>query len=865
MLRNLKVGTKLFVILLAPMLVIVALVAVGVRDRRADAADATRVEDLSSFALVGADLVSQLQVEQIRSAMFSASRGNNGRTDLDSQRARTDAAINRYQTALEKLDPGPESGSLSANLELARTRLNSIRGLRGQVDSSLSQPYTVTELYGDAISSFVGVNSSLTGEANDPDLLRGLDAMARVEQLREAQSAQAALIVAASQSGGFTDRSGSICPDVRNDCESYDRAVAAGQSYARSQDNLSRSGATPAQKQAVANAQGVLAYQDMASQVMAQGVDGNGVTVPVPTAFKAAADGLQGLTDVDNSLTQQVVDTARSQEQAASRSVMLYLLAGAVGLAIAFGIAVVVARSITGPLSRLTKAAGKLSGEQLPALVQQLRSPEDEENEAIAETLTPIEVDSHDEIGDLAAAFNSIQAVTVDVAEEQGRLLRKGIGDIFVNLARRNQSLLDRQIEFIDHLESNERDPDQLDNLFKLDHLATRMRRNAESLLVMAGADPPRRRGAPVPVSDVVRVAIGEVEDYQRVHLLALDEATVAANVAADLAHLLSELMENATNASPPNTSVEVLGRYDARNGYVVTVADRGIGMSEDQLADANHHLAHPPMVGLVISRSLGLTVVGRLAARYGLSVRLAPRDDGGIVATVALPYGLVEYPDEESVPAPSALEVMAAVGGRPTRGRRPSKAPVPVPAAAAPAEPGSMQPMIPVPSGPPTSAGLPRRGGSPSAVPTEAPASSPAMPSAPSAPAAPPAVAPVARVAPAGAPGLPSRVPSAPAPAAAPTPPPAADVAPSVTAAGLVRRTPVNQRPDAEPAGPARAAVTRTNRSPDEVRRMLSRYRSGLDRGRTGGPDGDTPDPRPSDPDPHLSDPDPRPNGAEE
>ena len=120
-----------------------------------------------------------------------------------------------------------------------------------------------------------------------------------------------------------------------------------------------------------------------------------------------------------------------------------------------------------------------------------------------------------------------------------------------------------------------------------------------------------------MPVSDVVRVAIGEVEDYQRVHLLALDDATVATNVASDLAHLLSELMENATNASPPNTSVEVLGGYDARNGYVITVADRGIGMSEDQLADANHHLAHPPMVGLVISRSLGLTVVGRLASRY--------------------------------------------------------------------------------------------------------------------------------------------------------------------------------------------------------------------------------------------------------
>lgn len=825
MLRNLKVGTKLFVILLAPMIVIVALVAVGVRDRRASSADAARVEQLSSFALVGSDLVSQLQGEELRSAVYSASRGTTGRTELDQQRIRTDAAIARYQSAITKLDAGPRSGSLSASVDLAKSRLNSIRGVRGAVDSSLSQPYTVAELFGDVISSFVGVNSSLTGEANDPVLLRGLDAVSRVEQLREAQTAQATLLTAAAQSGGFTDRAGVVCPDVKLDCESYERAVEATQSFARTSENLSRSGATPAQKQAVTNADGALGYQDLAAQVLQSATSGNQLALTSAETIATATTALNGLTKVDTALTQQVVDEARSQEQAASRSVMLYLLAGAVGLAIAFGIAVVVARSITRPLSKLTRAAGVLSNEQLPALVQQLRNPEDEAAEAVAETITPIEVDSHDEIGELAAAFNSIQAVTVDVAEEQGRLLRKGIGDIFVNLARRNQSLLDRQIEFIDHLESNEGDPDQLDNLFKLDHLATRMRRNAESLLVMAGADPPRRRGVPVPVADVVRVAIGEVEDYQRVHLLALDDATVATNVAADLAHLLSELMENATNASPPDTSVEVLGGYDARNGYVVTVADRGIGMSEAQLADANHHLAHPPMVGLAISRSLGLTVVGRLAARYGLSVGLEAREDGGVVATVELPYGLVEYPGEGADPSPSAFEVMASVGGRPTRPRRTPR-PQPVPVASAPVEEAPAPPMTmpeaPVVSAPPlvaTPAGLPRRGSEPVA-PAPAPASAPApvsrVASAPMGDVPPvPAAAPV--------------VPVAPAPVAAPADPPA------VTASGLVKRTPTarSTAPVGE-SGPNRA-ITRTTRSPEEVRRMLSRYRSGLDRGRTG------------------------------
>ena len=316
---------------------------------------------------------------------------------------------------------------------------------------------------------------------------------------------QAALLVGAAQKGAFTDREGVVCPDVAaTGCETYARAERADQGYDRAEESLTLSGATPQQRQEVVTAPGLSDYLSMATNLMQQGagdpengVAGNQLTISGAEAVAASTAALDGISKVDTDLTEQIVDGARSQEQTASRSMVLYVLFGAAGLAIAFAVAVVVARSITGPLHKLTKAAGTLSNEQLPALVQQLRNPEDEAAEAVAESLTPIEVDSHDEIGDLAAAFNSIQAVTVDVAEEQGRLLRKGIGEIFVNLARRNQSLLDRQIEFIDQLESNERDPDQLDNLFKLDHLATRMRRNAESLLVMAGADPPRRRGAP--------------------------------------------------------------------------------------------------------------------------------------------------------------------------------------------------------------------------------------------------------------------------------------------------------------------------------------------------------------------------------
>ncbi|QXC62117.1 hypothetical protein KSP35_04720 [Aquihabitans sp. G128] len=168
------------------------------------------------------------------------------------------------------------------------------------------------------------------------------------------------------------------------------------------------------------------------------------------------------------------------------------------------------------------------------------------------------------------------------------------------------------------------------------------MRRNAESLLVLAGAEPPRRRGRPAPLANVVRAALAEVEDFGRIELLSFDEILVASNAAADLAHLLSELMENATNFSPPETRVEVVGHRTKADGYVISVTDHGIGMSSEQILDANESLAKPPLVGLALSRSLGFIVVGRLSGRHGIAVRMMPSPSGGVTAVVSIPPSLV-------------------------------------------------------------------------------------------------------------------------------------------------------------------------------------------------------------------------------
>ena len=219
-------------------------------------------------------------------------------------------------------------------------------------------------------------------------------------------------------------------------------------------------------------------------------------------------------------------------------------------------------------------------------------------------TPTHIDVSSEDEIGELAQAFNDVETVTLEVAQQQSVLLQKGMGDLFVNLARRNQSLLERQLELLDELERNEHDPSALDALFKLDHMATRMRRNAESLLVLSGAEQPRQWHEVIGLLDVVRSAAAEIADFPRVELVGIDDRiSVSGRAVSDVSHLLAELLENATAFSSPDTAVVVSGAI-TKSGLVLAITDQGIGITTDRIDEANTLLRNPPVVGLALSRA---------------------------------------------------------------------------------------------------------------------------------------------------------------------------------------------------------------------------------------------------------------------
>jgi signal transduction histidine kinase len=392
-----------------------------------------------------------------------------------------------------------------------------------------------------------------------------------------------------------------------------------------------------------------------------------------------------------------------------------------VGLAaLALGVAVavtwLVSRSITRPLRSLTRQATAMADHRLPeAVLDILDTPLGEDVEVPG--VEPVAVATRDEVADVAEALNTVQDTALDLAVEQA-VLRRNIADSFVNLGRRNQNLLGRQLDFITELESEETDPETLGNLFRLDHLATRMRRNAESLLVLAGVEPPRQWAAPVRLTDVIRAALGEVEDYQRVTVRGVEPATVVGAAAADLAHLLAELIENALVFSPPDQNVDIRGR-GRPEGYTLAIIDSGLGMMPADIEAANRRLAGAESFTIAPSKYLGHYVAGNLAARHGIAVRLASSPGNGITATVNIPPSLLTSDVVTSAPVPPPHGMRP---GRRLAGGGTALPPVTGPQRVLPAQPRPTVGTAPSPSPRPTVGSTPSSKPRPSVGATQSP-----------------------------------------------------------------------------------------------------------------------------------------------
>jgi signal transduction histidine kinase len=334
-------------------------------------------------------------------------------------------------------------------------------------------------------------------------------------------------------------------------------------------------------------------------------------------------------------LVSQIQSQAGSLASQAQQQAILIAIATILLLSLVLLITILVARSMIRPLRRLRADALEIANTKLPEMVRRLSESEGGDESVEIE---PVGVTSTDEIGEVARAFDQVHREAVRLAADEA-MLRGNLNAMFVNLSRRSQSLIERQLTLIDNLEQSEQDADRLSSLFRLDHLATRMRRNSENLLVLAGHDNAARRWTqPVPLVDVLRAAISEIEQYERVVLNVQPGIQVIGQAVNDIVHLVAEIVENATTFSPEDTQVYVTGQPLNSGGVLLDITDNGVGISEQEMAHANWRLDNPPVVDVAVSRRMGLFVVGRLAARHGVRVRLRHAQSGGLTALIWLP-----------------------------------------------------------------------------------------------------------------------------------------------------------------------------------------------------------------------------------
>jgi signal transduction histidine kinase len=398
------------------------------------------------------------------------------------------------------------------------------------------------------------------------------------------------------------------------------------------------------------------ALQQMENTIIGETRAGRVPPVSLPSWNLAVGAVSAGLSNASYQAATEI--TTRAQPVADATFLRLFLVGGLGLLAVILSIiiSVWIGRGLVQQLAALRRSALDLATKRLPSVVQRLRAGQEVDVSAEA---PPME-SSGDEIGQVREAFNAVQRTAVEAAVDEARL-RHGISDVFRNLARRSQSLLHRQLALLDTMERRASDPDELENLFRIDHLTTRMRRHSEGLIILSGESPGRGWRHPVPFVDVLRAAVAEVEDYSRIRVSTGSRAALIGPAVADVIHMIAELAENATVFSPPTSPVRIHGDLVGR-GYAIEIEDRGLGIPPEKLAEINNNFAHPPQFDLSGSERLGLFVAGQLALRHDIRITLQGSPFGGTTAIVLIPTALVvaegSYSAEVSPPGDRALRI---------------------------------------------------------------------------------------------------------------------------------------------------------------------------------------------------------------
>jgi signal transduction histidine kinase len=676
MLQNLQIRSKLVALLLLPLLALSVFASIQVVTTVRNSVAAGRVNAVSQFAEDLVHLADELQRERALTMGYVASRRTANYGTMISARVLVNEQRQTFEAHLAKIDLGDYSARLRANLGMARSLLRRlIDTQRARFENAPVSVDGVAGVYDQIIEPLLASQTEIGAGTNNSELLRNLAAFTAISCAKRAAADEQGILFAVLTAGRFDP--------ARNDKQYSDLQAAFGEERAWvSQFKAAASGAQLSAflqtvtgpdiervDQILAQALSDKNRTNLGAQIVVGGKRG---IRPEDWLFAASAK-TDLLQSVELKIAGDVGAVSMSLKASAERRAIVAIIVVVLVLLLTIGFSLLVARSMVRPLQLLEQTALDVADRQLPGLVERLQQAEEADLDATAE---PLPVSSRDEIGRVASAFNSVHQVAIRTATEQAAL-RRSIGDMFINLARRSQELVNRQLDLIDAMEREERAPGELSKLYRLDHLATRMRRNAENLIVLASAEPAQQWAQTAPLSVLIRAAISEVEDYSRVDLLAPAGLNVGGDLLApgdvnvvgyainDIVHLLAELIENATAFSPPETPVTVTAQ-PAPHGYLVEIEDRGLGMSDEELAAANQRLANPPMIDFALSRKLGFFVVGRLAARQGIRVHLRRSFYQGLVALVLIPPPLLVPLDAHAAWPFEALRA----GGDQTMGR---------------------------------------------------------------------------------------------------------------------------------------------------------------------------------------------------
>ncbi|WP_194920741.1 nitrate- and nitrite sensing domain-containing protein, partial [Catenulispora rubra] len=641
--RNWRVRTRLVVLVIVPLVATIFGAAARIVQQVGNVQTYDHAKTMAAAASPLSDLIDALQDERdisIEMMAFRAPTGNadsatltNLTTSMATQRKATDRATAVMQPVLNKIDGSYPADTLAAIAD-AKANMTGVPALHQAVDGAYSNPVSVFDQYNKVLDSLDGLYEFVAADAGDQQLINDARSLADLGKMTETTS---------RERGFLTTLAVSIDPNQNQDNLARLQGLISDLTSTRSEF---KTVAIAPMQQSLSDTVDVGESYTGANQYLTtiddklsnNGASDNGdqlVPGSVYTQYNALLDRYKQVrTQQAAALVQRADSLANS-----ARNTMYLNIGIIIGVLLVVSVATaLIARSLVRPLRVLQNTALEIAGNRLPEMVRRLRDADGSEP---IEPISPIALSSTDEVGQVARAFDEVHREAVRLATEQA-MLRNNVNAMFTNLSRRSQSLVQRQLRLIDELENAEQDPDQLASLFKLDHLATRMRRNGENLLVLAGEEPGRRWSQPVPLIDVLRAAASEVEQYERVTLRDLPTVEVAGRAVNDVVHLVAELLENATSFSAPETKVSVTGNLLNTGGVMLEIEDSGIGMTPEELDDSNERLANPPVVDVAISRRMGLFVVGRLATRHGIQVRLRRSATGGITALVLVPAALL-------------------------------------------------------------------------------------------------------------------------------------------------------------------------------------------------------------------------------